>query len=173
MAAKEKTLEDEFLPKDYKLPESNSFMKFVAGKNKFRIMSKLTTGYEYWRTGEDGKDRPVRSVEAPTDVSDGKPNEKTGKVDVNYFWAVVVWDYASESLRILEITQKGIQKYILGLVNDPDWGAPQGYDLVVTKEGDGLNTKYTVAANPHKEMDPEIVAEYEASGLSAESLFEG
>lgn len=168
MAAKEKSLEDEFAPKDYKLPEGNSFMKFVQGKNKFRIMSKLTTGYEYWN--KDNK--PVRSREMPIDTSDGK-EEEDGKVRVNHFWAVVVYNYATESLQLLEITQKGIQKYVLGLVNDPDWGAPQGYDLVVTREGDGLNTKYTVAANPHKEMDPEIVAEYEASGLTAESLFEG
>lgn len=165
--AKKDPLADEFAPADYKLPESNSFMKFVQGKNKFRIMSKLTTGYEYWNIDN----KPVRSREMPTDVSGGK-EEEDGKVRVNHFWAVVVYNYATESLQLLEITQKGVQKYILGLVNDPDWGAPQGYDLVVTREGDGLNTKYTVAANPHKEMDAEIVAEYEASDLDPESLFE-
>lgn len=168
MAAKKDPLANEFLPKDYKLPESNSFMKFAQGKNKFRIMSPLTTGYEYWNT----ENKPVRSREVPTDTSDGKV-EDDGKVRVNYFWAVVVYNYATESLQILEITQKGIQKYVLGLVNDPDWGAPQGYDLVVTREGDGLNTKYTVAANPHKDMDADIVSDYESSGISAESLFEG
>lgn len=167
MTAKKQPLEDEFLPKDYKLPDSNSFMKFVAGKNKFRIMSPLTTGYEYW-TNEN---KPVRSREPFGLIEDGKTDEN-GKVNINHFWAVVVYNYATESLQLLEITQKGIQKYILGLVNDPDWGKPQGYDLVVTREGDGLNTKYTVAANPHKEMDAEIVAAYEASDLDPESLFE-
>lgn len=160
-------IEDDFMPKGYRLPDSNSFMKFVTGKNKFRIMSPLTTGYEYWT--EDNK--PVRSKEPFTETPNAKVDEN-GKVSINHFWAVVVWNYATESLQILEITQKGIQKYILGLVNDPDWGKPQGYDLVVTREGDGLNTKYTVAANPHKEMDAEIVAAYETSDMTPESLFE-
>jgi hypothetical protein len=170
MALKKGT--DKFLPDGYELPAGNSFMKFVAGKNKFRILSSLVTGYEYWKTGEDGKDRPVRSKEAPVDTSDGKKNEKSGKVDVNHFWAVVVYDYATESIRLLEITQKGIQKYILELVNNPDWGAPQGYDIVVTKEGEGLLTKYSTSASPHKAMSPDIIAEYEKSGITAESLFE-
>ena len=169
MSTKAKTdpLAGEFAPKDYKLPESNSFMRFQAGKNRFRIMSPLTTGYEYWNVDN----KPVRSREMPTETPDGK-TEEDGKVKISHFWALVVYNYATESFQLLEITQKGIMKYILNLVNDESWGAPQGYDLVVTREGDGLNTKYTVAANPHKEMDPEIVAEYEASGLTAESLFE-
>lgn len=157
----------EFAPADYKLPESNSFMKFVQGKNKFRIMSQLTTGFEYW-TNEN---KPVRSREMPELTEDGK-TEEDGKVRVNHFWCVVVWNYATESLQLLEITQKGIQKYILGLVNDPDWGVPQGYDLVVTRDGEGMSTKYTVSASPHKEMSADILAQYEASDLDPESLFE-
>ncbi len=163
-------IEDEgWAPKDYKLPESNSFMKFVNGKNKFRIMSPLTTGYEYWT--EDNK--PIRSPEPFTETPGIKVDPKTGKdTQVNHFWSVVVWDYATDSLKMLEITQKGIQKYVLGLVNDPDWGKPQDYDIVVTREGEGLLTKYTVAANPHKEMPAEVVEAYEASDLDPKSLFE-
>lgn len=171
MATKKDPLASEFAPKDYKLPESNSFMKWQSGKNRFRIMSKLTTGYEYWQTGPDGKDKPVRSREPFTETPGGR-EDVDGKVKVSHFWAVVVYNYASESLQLLEITQRGIQKYITNLLNEADWGSPNGYDLVVTKEGEGLSTKYSVSANPHKEMDPEIVAEYEASGLTAESLFE-
>lgn len=167
MATKKDPLAGEFAPADYKLPESNSFMKFVTGKNKFRILSPLTVGYEYW-TNEN---KPVRSKEPFEDTPNGKLDEE-GKVRINHFWAVVVYNYATDTIQILEITQKGIQKYILGLVNDPDWGKPQGYDIVVTREGEGLATKYTVAANPHKEMDPEIIEEYVKSGVTAESLFE-
>jgi hypothetical protein len=161
-------LADEFLPKDYELPASNSFMKFIVGKNKFRILSSLTTGYEYWTT----EDKPVRSKVEFTETPNIKTDPKTGKQSVNHFWAVVVYNYATEAIQILEITQKGIQKYILGLVNDPDWGKPQGYDLVVNKEGEGFATKYTVAANPHKAMPADILEEYEKSGITAESLFE-
>lgn len=172
MPQKRDPLADEFLPKGYELPDNSSFMKFVTGKNKFRILSSLVTGYEYWKTSEEGKDVPVRSREVPADTSDGKVNPKSKKVDVNHFWLVAVWNYATESVQTLEITQKGIQKYILGLVNDPNWGKPQGYDIVVTKEGEGLNTKYTVAANPHKELPAEIIEAYEKADVNLESVFE-
>lgn len=155
------------MPEGYKLPESNSFMKFVSGKNRFRILSSLVTGEEYW----DVNNKPVRSREPFVETPNAKEGED-GKVDIKHFWAVVVWNYATESIQILEITQRGIQKYITGLISDPAWGSPKGYDLVVTREGDGLATKYTVAANPHKEMDPEIIKQYEESGVTAESLFE-
>lgn len=172
MAAKKDPLADEFLPKGYKLPDDSSYMKFAQGKNKFRILSSLVTGYVYWKEGENGKDVPVRSRIEPEDTSDGKVNKKTGKVDVNHFWLVAVWDYSSESIKTLEITQKGIQKYILGLVNDPDWGKPQGYDLVVNREGDGLNTKYTTTAAPHKPLPAEIIEAYGRSKINLEAVFE-
>jgi len=164
-------LEDEFLPDGYEMPDDSTFMKFVNGKNKFRVLSSLVTGYEYWKT-EDGKDIPVRSKDKPTDVSDGKINPKTGRVDVNHFWHIIVWNYASKSVQELTITQKGIQKYILGLVNDPDWGKPQGYDLIVTKEGEGLLTKYTVSGTPPKEAAKEIVDAYAAYEFDPKSIFE-
>src|SRR3990167_2091808 len=129
---KKQPLADEFLPKDYELPASNSFMKFTVGKNKFRILSPLNTGFEYWTE----ENKPVRSKTPFEETPNAKVNEE-GKVNINHFWAVVVYNYATEAIQILEITQKGIQKYILGLVNDSDWGKPQGYDLVVTREGDG------------------------------------
>ena len=165
---KKDPLADEFLPTGYELPASNSFMKFIAGKNKFRILSPLTTGYEYWTTDN----KPVRSKLEFLETPNIKVDPKTGKSSINHFWAVVVYNYATESIQLLEITQKGIQKYVISLVNDPDWGKPQGYDLVVTKEGDGLATKYTVAANPHKDMPADVLEEYAKSGITAESLFE-
>jgi hypothetical protein len=173
MATKAKsTLEDEFLPKDYKLPDSSPYMKFVAGKNRFRILSSLVEGYEYWKPGEDGKDVPVRSREMPVDTSDGKVNPKTGKVDVNHFWLVAVWNYANESIQELTITQKGIKSYILERINDPAWGNPRGYDIVVNKVGEGLTTKYTTATNPHAELDPEITEAYAKANINLESVFE-
>ena len=167
MAKEQDPLASEFLPSGYEFPASNSFMKFIVGKNKFRILSPLTVGFEYWTT----ENRPVRSKTQFEETPGGK-TDGDGKVSINHFWAVVVYNYATKAIQILEITQKGIQKYILGLVNNPDWGKPQGYDIVVTREGDGLATKYTVAANPHKKMSADVLEEYKKSGITAESLFE-
>lgn len=142
-------------------------MKFTQGKNKFRILSPLTVGYEYWNTDN----KPVRSREMPTDTSDGKV-EEDGKVRVNYFWAVVVYNYQTEAIETLQLTQKGIQKYVTGLLNDAEWGDPRNYDLVVTREGEGLSTKYTVSASPHKELDPAIKEAYESADIDLNQLFE-
>lgn len=168
MAKKTDNLEDEFMPSGYKLPDSASYMKFLPGKNKFRVLSSLVTGYVYW-TDEN---KPIRSKEQPEDTSDGKVDPKTGKVKVDHFWAVVVYNYATESVQTLEITQKGIQKYITGLLNDEAWGSPKKYDLVVNREGDGLATKYTVAANPHKEVTAEIAEMYEEAGIDLQKMFD-
>ncbi len=161
-------LADEFAPEGYELPAGSSFMKFLPGKNKFRILSSLVSGWEYW-TNED---KPVRSKTEFTETPGIKVDPKTGKSNVSHFWVVAVYDYATETVRQLEITQKGIQKYILGLVNDPAWGSPKKYDLIVTKEGEGLGTKYTVSANPHKEITPEIQKMYEDAKIDLESVFE-
>ena len=166
MATKE-TLKEEFAPKGYELPESNSFMKFAQGKNKFRILSSLVTGYEYWTADK----KCVRSRTEFTETP-GIAVDENGKSKVSHFWVLAVYNYATEFIQQLEITQKGIQKYILGLVNDEDWGNPKGYDIVVTREGEGMATKYTVAANPHKEMPAEILADYAKANIDLESIFD-
>lgn len=170
MATKKQPLADEFLPPNYKLPEGSGYLKFAQGKTKFRFLSSLVTGWEYWRNSSEGKPEPVRSREEPKDTSDGQINEKSGKVDVRHFWSAVVWDYASESVVIAQITQKGIQKYITNLLNDSDWGNPKGYDIVVTREGEGLATKYSVSASPHKEVAPEVLVAYKDANIDLEKL---
>jgi hypothetical protein len=161
-------LADEFAPNGYELPESNSFMKFAQGKNKFRILSSLVSGYEYWTADK----KCVRSRTEFTETPDIAIDEN-GKSHVAHFWVLAVYNYAAESIQQLEITQKGIQKYILGLVNDKEsWGNPKGYDLVVNREGEGMSTKYTVTANPPKEMPADILADYAKANINLESIFD-
>ncbi len=166
--ALKKSAASSFVPDGYKLPESSSYMKFLQGKNKFRILSSLVTGYEYWTS----ENKPVRSKTEFKETPFIKTDKDGKNTSTNHFWALVVWNYATEEVQTLEITQKGIQKYILGLVNDPEWGAPQGYDLVVTREGSGFETKYTTTANPHKELPDDIKEAYEKADIDLEKLFE-
>lgn len=159
---------DDFMSPDYKLPESAEFMKLLPGRNRFRVLSSLVTGYLYW----DESNKPHRSP-VPFEETPGiKIDAKTGKGNIQHFWAVVVWNYATESIQTLELTQKGIQKYITELLNDPEWGSPKKYDLVVTREGDGLATKYTVAANPHKDVPANILEMYEAADIDLQKMFD-
>jgi len=90
-----------------------------------------------------------------------------------HFWAFVVWNYKDEKVQILEVTQKGIMKAIRNLVNDEDWGDPKNYDLVVTREGEGLETEYSVNPKPKTELDKGIQVFYKDLNINLEALFDG
>lgn len=156
---------DSFFPSsDYKVPTTSNYMKFVEGKNKFRVLSSAIVGYEYWNT----ENKPVRS-ETPFDETPGiKPDGK-----INHFWAFIVYSYDAKKIQILELTQKSIMNYIQGLVNDEAWGNPKGFDLVVNRKGSGMDTEYTTVANPHTKVDPAIIEQFEKSKIDLRALYSG
>lgn len=154
-----------FLPEKYKTPNTSNYMKFLEGKNKFRVLSSAITGFEYWNT----ENKPVRSPEmfeeTPTDIK----IDKEGKYRINHFWAFVVYNYEAKRVQILQLTQKGIMSAIKNYVDEPDWGDPKGYDFVVTRSGSRLDTEYQVIANPHSPAPEEA----KAPKVNLEVLFEG
>lgn len=158
-----------FLPEDYSVPSTSDFMKFQKGENTFRVMSPAVTGFEYWTTEK----KPIRSATkwatTPADIAldaDGNPTS------IKHFWNFIVWNYNDKAIQSLEITQKGVMDSIKALADNAKWGNPMKYDITVVKEGEGLKTKYAVQPNPHAEVTPEIVAEFEAKGMKAESIFD-
>ncbi len=159
----------DFLPETYEVPTaSNGYMKFVKGENRFRIMSSPILGYEYWITTEDGGRKPVRTrLDEKIDISKVEDQDQ-----VKHFWAMVVYNYNIEKIQILEITQKGIQKTLRALAKDKDWGSPvQTYDIVVTRNGDGMETKYEVLPKPAKTLPSAITELYKGTQINLEALF--
>ncbi len=159
-----------FLDPNYKVPQSNqNYFKFQQGENNFRVMSSAITGYEYWTEEK----KPVRLKEMwkkkPTDIK----VEKNGSYRTNHFWAFVIWNYETNTIQIMEITQKTIMRAIKALVDNKKWGAPQNYDLTITKTGEGLETEYSVMPNPKSEVQAEIVEEYKNKPVNLEALFSG
>jgi hypothetical protein len=160
---------DFFPTEDYSIPETSNYMKFREGDNNFRVLSSAVVGYEYWNV--DGK--PVRSKEAPDETPfDIKRNEK-GEAKIDYFWAFVVYNYEAKKIQILEIKQKAIMQYIQGLVKNPKWGNPKGYDLCVNRKGAGLETKYITTATPHSPVDVNVEDKYKAMSIDLQALFSG
>ncbi len=157
---------NEFLPEGYIVPDkSNGYMKFKPGENRFRIVSKPIVGWEWW-IEEDGNRRPMRTRDF------GKiPAQFAG--EAKHFWAMVVWNYDAKQLQVLEITQKGIQKFIEGLTRKPSWGAPYDYDLVVDRSGEGLETEYAVSPEPKAEVPLQARAALKAVSINLEALFDG
>jgi hypothetical protein len=122
-------------------------MKLEKGANKFRILASPIMGYVGWKDK-----KPSRY---PMDEEfDPHQFENFPK----HFWAFPVWNYATESVQCLEVTQKGIQKAIKALTDDKDWGDPKKFDINITRTGEMLETEYSVMPSPKKVMSKEANA---------------
>jgi hypothetical protein len=122
-------------------------------------MSSSIQGYLDWKDN-----KPVRTREKQTAFDmERKPK---------HFRAFVVWDYEDNKIKVCEITQKGIQDSIYNLYKDEDWGDPTDYDLKITKEGEGMDTKYAVVASPKKELTDDMKKAYKDASIYLEALFE-
>lgn len=154
----------DFLPEGYEAPKSNAnYLRLEDGENKFRIMSKPIIGWLDWKDK-----KPYRF---PMDSKPSAPFDPKQKV--KHFWAFIVWDYSSSSIKILEITQATIQGAITNLTKDADWGSPFSYDIKIVKTGSSLETQYSVNPVPHKKLPEEIKQAFKDKPCSLEALYAG
>lgn len=160
----------DFLPQDYKIPDATTgYMRLQQGKNKFRVVSSAIIGNEFWITKEDGKRSPVRKrMNEQINISEIEEDEQ-----IKHFWAFIVWNYDTNSLQILELTQKSLQKAIKAYVDNEDYGDPKGYDITITRDGEKLNTEYSVIASPPKPLNQEIKKLVDTTPINLEALYEG
>jgi len=154
-----------FLPKDYTRPVESNYMKFEKGTNKFRILDSAIVGYEWWEDVDSGR----KSFRTRT----FKEAVKKGTEPIKHFWAFPVWNYQANKVQILEVTQKTIMKGIEVYTQDEDWGDPKDYDITVNREGDGMDTDYTVKVSPKSEIGKELVSEYKEMSIQLEALYAG
>lgn len=161
---------ENFLPNDYEQPRTGgNYLKFQEGQNRFRIIGNAHLGWEDWQE-DNGVKKPVRYQ---FKGQDSKPAPLNKDRAVKHFWAFPVWDYAENKVKVLEITQSSIQTAINDLFKNQDWGSPLKYDLVVTKTGKDLETKYSVMPSPHKELSDEVKAEIAKTPVDVSKLFTG
>lgn len=155
------------------LPKTTgNYMKFEQGANKFRILSNPIMGWEYW-TEAKGKEKskPVRSIERPSvipldaDISKGW--------NPRYFWAFVVWNLDAKRLQILEITQKRLLESLQSLVTNEDYGDPKGYSITITRDGEGLESTYTLMPSPPKPVPTDILKQFEEAHIRLEAMYDG
>lgn len=155
------------LPNNYKLPsKTDSYMKLQDGENKFRVLSAPIVGWKWWI--EEGETKKPYRISLNEDKPDSIPEDK-----IKHFWAMPVWNYQEERVQILELTQKGLQKAINQLDDDPDWGSFTEYDLVITKTGTKLDTKYQVSPKPSKPVDPGIKQLFDDMKIDLTALYRG
>lgn len=157
----------DFLPTGYELPTNKGkFMKLQKGENKFRILDKALTGWLDWEWN-----KPVRTVTKQEPLWNIWEDWKVRLP--KHFRALKVWDYADNSIKILEVTQKDIQNAIIAANETEEFGNPRGYDIKVTKTGEKLETKYTVVTLPPKALSKDIEKANNETPVNLEALFDG
>jgi len=139
----------------YEVPKGDSkYLKFEKGQTKFMPMDSAIIGYQYWTNDS----KPMRLKEQPEKLST-LPNirqEDDGSYKLQHFWAFPVVDAKDGKVKVLEITQKGIQGDIRNYATNEEWGNPvQKYTFTVSKTGEKFETKYTTMANPAKDLPKE------------------
>lgn len=142
----------DFLPEGYSVPEAQGgYTKFQKGENRFRVLGPAILGYEYWVTDKEGKRKPKR-VRMNDQIDQGDIEDT-----VKHFWAFPVYNFDTKEIQIMNVTQKGIMKAIKALAQNPKWGNPTKYNLVITKEGDGLETTYQVQPEPKDDAEEALL----------------
>lgn len=146
----------------------SSYMSFEQGANTIRIISEFAWGYEYdYANREEGEEK-------------GRPFYRTNSPEISAVRSklvlkanMVVWDYSAKELKVLSLHQKNILNAIRDYVENEKFGAPTGYDLVVTKRGDGRDTRYGVVANPPEAIGEEIQNALMGVTINLENFYNG
>lgn len=169
------TDKNDFLPEGYSIPVTSNYMKFKDGDNKFRILDKAIVGMEFWKMKEDGSGKtPVRRRMDEPILNSELELDKDGKeISAKHFWAMPVWNYNDKKVQILELTQKTLISAIKGYQDNPKWGNPTNYDIVISKKGNGKETEYLIDHDPKEDIDKEITKNYKAMTINLEALYSG
>jgi len=154
------------LNENYELPKNGwKYLKFKDGDTKFRVLSDVITGYEYF----DNDNKVHRSEELFKEtpwIKDSYWKPWYAK----HFWAMTVWDYDDESIKILTFSQRAIQEALLWFIRDPDFGDIKSYDVKITRSGKDKETSYQVKALPAKPFENKKAIE-EANSVNLEALY--
>ena len=161
------------------IPEPSATSGFLRikqdEKHRIRIMgtskepSSFIQGWEAW--GQDNK--PVR---APYELGKPCPQslreiDRDGKPKL--FWMFIVWHVDSDRPMVLSVTQQTIKNQILSYSNNPKWGDPSNYVLEIGRTGTGMETIYTVIAEPPIEVPSSLVLDdIDAARIDVRVVFE-
>lgn len=141
----------------------------IEGEKRLRFFGAGITGHSAWTT--DGK--PIRWEKKPAALPENIAPDMSGRVGTKRFLAGLVYDYEAQDFKILEITQKTLLDQLFKFIKDEDYGDPQGYDIKLSKTGEGIKSEYTLVAAPPKSVSKEVATAFEAVNCNLNALFDG
>ena len=140
----------------------------IEGEIRLRLFGEGVSGFEAWT--EDNK--PVRWETRPEKLP-ANIKRQEGYAPLKRFLAGVVYDYASETFKIIQITQKTLMDQLFKYMKDEDYGNPNDYDIKISKSGEGKKTEYTLVAAPPKPVAKAVQALYDELVCNPRALFDG
>ncbi len=167
---------NDFLPKGYETPESEQrYMELAEGTNTFRILAPAIVGYEWWEDAGNG-DRVPRRVRTAEEVPAEVRNASHTRDKAKHFWAFPVFNYATNTIQVLELKQQTILRAIEAFLKNPKWGSPMGYDLTIEKVKTGhkdWDVEYTVIPEPPSQLDAGIAELAKSVPVRLEAMYDG
>lgn len=141
----------------------------IEGEKRLRFFGSGITGHSAWTT--EGK--PIRWEQKPAELPSNIAPDMSGRLGTKRFLAGLVYDYEAQDFKILEINQKTLMDQLFKFMKDTDYGDPTGYDIKISKTGEGIKSEYTLVAAPPKPVTKEIATAYESVNCNLNALFDG
>ena len=143
--------------------------------------------YEVWGESGEGKLKPFRFADTPTqeDAEIEMGNEFTRRMNrdgtgvepAKFGIAVPVFEHESHEVKILQATQKGIIKEFDKISQMEDYSDLLAWDFVLSREGTGLKTEYSLRVVPRKKGTSPLIeatfAEQKEKGFKIKELMTG
>ena len=143
--------------------------------------------FEVWGESGEGKLKPFRFADKPTteDVEIEMGNEFTRKMNregtgiepAKFAIAAPVFEHESQEVKIFQATQKGIIKEFDKISQMEDYSDLLAWDFVLSREGTGLKTEYSLRVVPRKKGTSPLIeatyAEAKDSGFDIKELMTG
>ena len=143
--------------------------------------------YEVWGESGEGKLRPFRFADTPSqeDAEIEMGNEFTRRMNrdgtgvepAKFGIAVPVFEHDSQEVKIFQATQKGIIKEFDKISQMEDYSDLLAWDFVLSREGTGLKTEYSLRAVPRKKGTSPLIeatfAEQKEKGFEIKELMTG
>jgi len=116
--------------------------------------------FECWGETAEGSVKPFRFTEDPSpddieaemgpDYSRRMNREGTAPEKVKFAIAVPVYNYETSSVQIMQLSQKSLQNELDDISQMEDYADLLSWDFVMGKEGNGLETRYSLRPVPRK-----------------------
>lgn len=154
-----------FFPDEIQTESTSRYTKLQKGTTVLRMLGKPFFYYETWLDNDNGGRSPKRFA-----LNEDIPVAELGPDGIKQVMSIKAYNYNTKGIQIWSISQKSILKAIKGYSENKKYGEPTGYDINVTKEGEGKMTRYSVIADPKEDLSDIVKAADEALEVDLELL---